>query len=123
MRNCWPATACMHGCTARNSPPSASWFRRMRLRGMRESRAALGPPGAAQRAPARRLVLDDPALYPPRLRHEPLAGGGRGVAAPAAPRRARVHSRLLARPSDDDPDDVAAACPDAHADLGAPRRQ
>ena len=83
-------------------------------------RALVG--GAAQRPAARRLVLDHPPVYPPRLRDEPLDGRGRGVAAPAASRGSRLHPRLLARPPADDPDGVAAACPDAHADLGASRR-
>ena len=34
----------------------------------------------------------------------------------------RLHPRLLAWPAADDPDGVAAACADAHADLGASRR-
>src|SRR5207247_9109313 len=93
--SCSPSAGSTRGSTKPSSSPSASSPRSPTPPGDHEDAEPLGTAPVAQQPAAPFFVLGYPSLYPPRLCHQPLGGGGRRGAAPAARGGTQLHPRLL----------------------------
>src|SRR5258708_19778650 len=103
MPSCSPRVGSTRGSTRPSLPRSASSRRSPTPPGSHEGAEPLGAAPLAQQPTAPSVVLGHPSLYPIRLRHQPLDGGGRRPAPPPPPPRTHLHPALLPRAPFDDP--------------------